>query len=174
MILNILSNADASTPRSILEIHTALDPAEEKQLLEGNIYLDLAIPFPLPIALYKQPQGSIPSNVRWRKDKQSEPTAYKPFFFPRNPIARTESHFAGKTALYLRIPGILQLGYINSKQINQLQAWYRKIEPLIPELLLSSGKLTSALAPQHTVIHSKIQATDQALETGIALRALDL
>lgn len=174
MILNILTSADTQLPRSVLEIHTALNPNEEHLLLDSNIYLDIAVPIVLPVPLFKQPRGSIQAAVKWRKDPESQPRSYKPFFFPRNPNARTESHYAGKTGLYLRIPGIITFGYINTNQISQLQSWYQKIEPILPELLLSSGSLNPALVPQQTVIQSTIQTLDQTLDTGIGLRALDL
>jgi hypothetical protein len=55
------------------------------------------------------------------------------------------------------------------------ELWYRSIEVIIPQLILSSGNIdedtqTKTVQP---VIHSRIETRDKSLETGIGIRALD-
>jgi len=176
MTIDIFKIGPANEARVLLEIHTALQNDENGLLPEGNSYLDLPVPHPIPVAFYKNAHGSIPSAVKWKTgNTQKTPLAYKPFFFPRNPKARLQDHYPNRTALCLRIPGIILLGYINRTLIPSFELWYRSIEVIIPQLILSSGNIdedtqTKTVQP---VIHSRIETRDKSLETGIGIRALD-
>ena len=176
MTIDIFKIGPATDTRVLLEIHTTLQKHERSLLPEGNSYLDLPLPNPLPVAFYKNAHGSIPAPVKWKHSNDSElAIAYKPFFFPRNPKARIQDHFPGRTAMYLRFPGIILLGYVNRLQIPQFELWYKSIELLIPQLILSLGNIDQETQARNIqpVIHSKIETRDKSLETGIGIRALD-
>ena len=126
MIIEILKIGQPTDLRALLQIRSFLEKGEKGLLPEGNSFLDLALPQPIPIAFYKNAHGSLPANVKWEHtDKPETPISYKPFFFPRNPKARVQDHYAGKTCFYLRIPGTISLGYLNQSQFPQFEAWYR-------------------------------------------------
>jgi len=176
MIIEIVKIGHKTDSRVVFQIHSFLEKGEQTLLQDGNTYLDLPLPQPFPLALYRNAHGTIPSNVRWKQTAESgTPTAYKPFFFPRNPKARLQDHYAGKTCIYLRVPGIILLGYINQSQITQFETWYKKMELMMPELIASSGNIdeTGHQTVAQPIIQSRIETKDKSLDTGIGLRALE-
>jgi hypothetical protein len=177
MLIDIFKIGPGSNARVMIELHTRLEKNEESLLPEGNTYVDLPLPNPIPIPFYKNAHGSIPAAVKWKPSGETEtPIAYKPFFFPRNPTARLQEHYPNRTALYLRLPGKILLGYVNRIQIPQFELWFQSIELLIPQLFVSTGNIDLETQAQtiQPVIRSKIETRDKSLETGIGIRALEL
>jgi hypothetical protein len=176
MIIEIIKIGQTTDPRVILHIHSIIENGEEPLLPPGNRYLELPLPQPIPIAFYKNAHGIIPSTPRWRHPTQQEnSSSYNPFFFPRNPKARLAQHYAGKTSLYLRVPGTVMLGYVNQSQIKQFENWYHAMELVIPQMILSSGNIDESAQqnPSEPIVHSRIETRDKSLDTGIGLRALE-
>jgi hypothetical protein len=176
MLINILQAGHKDEPRVFIQIETSLQKGESIQIPQGHIYLEIPLSQPIPIPFYKNAQGTLPSQVTWKPTSGKEPAVpYKPFFFPRNLRARQQEHYAGKTCLFLRLPGIIHLGYINRLHVSQLEAWFKIIEPKLPALLLAGGNHAGQTQnPQNNkpIGHIQIALTDTSMEAGIEARGI--
>jgi hypothetical protein len=176
MLINIFQVGQKEDPRVFIQIEITLQKGESTYIPQGNLYLEIPLSQTIPIPFYKNAQGALPSQVTWKPICGKEPPVpYKPFFFPRNPKARQQEHFAGKTCLYLRLPGSVQLGYINRAHLPQLESWFKRIEPTLPSLLLASGNHGEQTPTPHNskpIGHVQIALTDSSMEAGIEARGI--